>query len=72
MVLQHLQAPPDAVVQVLNRDFVKAANSADIVDKLGSQGIVVATQSPSEFAAIISNDAQRLGKVIEKANIKLE
>ena len=63
---------PAAIVNKLNAEFVKAAQSADIVQKMAAQVTDIYTLSPDEFARLIASDIDRLGKVIRDAGIKMQ
>jgi len=63
---------PDATVIVLNKLFVAAAQSPDVVAKLREQAVVVQTQSPAEFAAIIDRDIGRLGKIVKASGARTD
>ena len=61
---------PAALVQKLNEEFVKAAQSPEVVSKVAAQAVEITTLSPDEFAKLLASDVKRLGKVINDAGIK--
>ena len=63
---------PEAVVAALNKLFAGAANAPDVVAKLNEQAVVVQTQSPAEFAAIIDSDINRLGNIVRASGAKAD
>jgi tripartite-type tricarboxylate transporter receptor subunit TctC len=64
------QGTPAAIVRKLNEEFVKAAQSPEVVSKVAAQAVEITTSSPEEFAKLIASDVNRLGKVIRDAGIK--
>ena len=63
---------PPALVRKLNEEFVKAANSPDVVSKVAAQAVEITTSSPEDFAKLLASDVERLGKVIRDAGIKAQ
>jgi tripartite-type tricarboxylate transporter receptor subunit TctC len=64
---------PAAIVNRLSQETVRAANTADIKEKLFSAGVDAAPNSnPREFTAQIKSEIARLGKVIKDAGIRSE
>ena len=41
----------------------------DVADKMKNQGLVVVTQSPDEFDAVIKSEADRYGKILRDAGV---
>ena len=72
-IWQGIVAPagtPAAIVRKLNAEFVKAAQSPEVVSKVAAQAVDITTCTPEEFAKLIASDVERLGKVIRDAGIK--
>jgi len=65
------KTPPE-VVQRIHADATKIVNSPDLKAKLASQGIMIETNAPAEFARFIREDHARWAKVIKEAGIKGE
>ncbi|HEY5896413.1 MAG TPA: tripartite tricarboxylate transporter substrate-binding protein [Burkholderiales bacterium] len=63
---------PQAVVQTLHREIVKAYTSPEIVEQVRSGGSYVAADTPEEFAAFIRAEKAKWGKVIQEAGIKAQ
>lgn len=63
---------PPAVVKRLNEEFVKAAQSPDIVKLMADQFAAITTMSPEEFRKLIASDIDHLGKVVREAGIKIQ
>jgi tripartite-type tricarboxylate transporter receptor subunit TctC len=61
---------PPAVVAKLHKMTVDALNSAEVKDKLSSQGAILVGNTPDEFAAYIQSEIDKWGKVAKAANIK--
>jgi tripartite-type tricarboxylate transporter receptor subunit TctC len=74
-IWQGIVAPagtPPAIVRKLNEEFVKAAQSPEIVRQVAAQAVDMLTSSPEEFAKLLAADINRLGKVIRDAGIKMQ
>lgn len=63
---------PAAVVRRLNEEFIKAVRSPDILKSLTDRGLDVFTNTPEEFAALIREDAIRLGKVVRESGARVD
>ncbi len=63
---------PAAVIRKLNAEFVRAAQSPDIAQKMTAQVTDMYTLSPDDFAKLIASDIARLGKVVRDAGIKMQ
>ena len=63
---------PAEVVNRIHAEATKIVNAPDLKSKLAAQGIMIETNSPSDFARAIREDHARWGKVIREAGIKGE
>ena len=63
---------PMPIVRKLNEEFVKAARSPDIVEKMTAQVSEMVPGSPEDLAKLIASDVERLGKVVRDAGIKMQ
>jgi tripartite-type tricarboxylate transporter receptor subunit TctC len=63
---------PVAVVQKLNDTAAKAVASPDVRERFSSVGLDAYSTSPREFAEMVRNDVERLGKMMAAAGIKAE
>jgi tripartite-type tricarboxylate transporter receptor subunit TctC len=63
---------PDAVIQKLHEEFVKGAKDPELIRKLGEDAIELNTGTPADFAALISSERERLGKVIRAVGLRAE
>jgi tripartite-type tricarboxylate transporter receptor subunit TctC len=63
---------PDAVIATLHGMFTGAAHAPDVVARLQEQAVVVHTQSPAEFAALIERDINRLGTIVKASGARAD
>jgi len=63
---------PAPVVAKLREELVKAVRSPDVSNKITSQGLDVVTTTPDQFAALMKEDAVRLGKVVKESGAKAD
>jgi tripartite-type tricarboxylate transporter receptor subunit TctC len=59
-------------VAKLREELVKAVRSPDVSNKITSQGLDVVTTTPDQFAALMKEDAVRLGKVVKESGAKAD
>jgi tripartite-type tricarboxylate transporter receptor subunit TctC len=60
---------PPAIVAKLNEAAVAAIRSADVRDKLASQGAILVGSTPQQFAAFLRVEIAKWGKVMQAAGI---
>lgn len=60
------------VVNALSQEIVKAIQSPDLNAKFTQQGLEAAPLDAAQFGPFVREEAQRWGRVIQAANIKLE
>ena len=65
-------ATPRAVIDKLGAEMAKILGTADMREKLTSQGMEALITTPDQFAALIKADLAKYARVIKTANIKLE
>lgn len=63
---------PQAVIQILHRELVRAYNAPDVKEQVTNTGSYVAGDTPEEFAAFIRAENEKWGKVIREAKIKAD
>ena len=63
-------ATPPAVIAKLHKATVDALKTAEVRDKLVSQGAILVGNTPEEFATYIQSEIDKWGKVAKAANIK--
>ena len=63
---------PREIVQAINGDIRKVAAMPDVLARLDSIGVAPKLMSPEEFAAFTRSEKERWGKIIHRANIKVE
>jgi len=60
---------PQAVVELLNREIVKALAQPDVQEKCKQVGLDIVADTPAEFAAYIKKEVERWHRVIVDAKI---
>ncbi|HEX2546341.1 MAG TPA: tripartite tricarboxylate transporter substrate binding protein [Ramlibacter sp.] len=63
---------PDAIVQRLNAELVRAIRSPDVRARLTGQGAEVVTMTPAEQDQFFATERRRWAQVVAAANIKAE
>ena len=63
---------PKDILERLNREIVKALNSAEVKDLLGKQGLEAAPGRPEELAAFSKSESETWAKVVKQAGIKAQ
>jgi len=63
---------PQAIINRLNLEIVRALNSADVKEKLFTAGLEVANSSPEQLAAFIKSDLVTVSKLIRETGIKVD
>jgi len=63
---------PAEIVQKLNRDFLAALNSPQMMEALHAQGLEAAGGTPESFAALIRSEIAKYAKVVKAADIRAE
>jgi tripartite-type tricarboxylate transporter receptor subunit TctC len=63
---------PEAIVQRLNTEFVRAIRNADVRAKLAGQGAEVVTMAPAEDDKFFEKERARWAKVVAQAGIRAE
>ena len=70
-----LMAPagtPPAVISRLSEELEKAIASAEIRDRLATQGAEALSRPPLQFAAMIREERQKWSRVIQQTGVKIE
>ena len=63
---------PASIVNRLNRDFVAALKSPDVIKQLNDRGIDPAPSTPAEYLDFARSEQKRWLPIIKEANIKAE
>jgi tripartite-type tricarboxylate transporter receptor subunit TctC len=63
---------PAGVINRLNQEFVQVLNRPDIREKFHEMGLEPASSTPQEFAAIMTSEMARVGKLIKDAGIRAD
>lgn len=61
---------PAAIVQKLNEDIVAAIRDEEIRQRLASQGAEAIGSTPEEFAAVIKQELDQWGRIVEKLGLR--
>ena len=61
---------PADVVELLNREIVKAMALTDVQTKCADLGFDIVADTPAEFAVYIKNDVEKWDKLIHDAKIQ--
>lgn len=61
---------PKDILERLNKEIVKALNSAEVKDLLAKQGLEAAPGTPEELAKFSKSESDTWGKVVKQAGIK--
>lgn len=62
---------PRAIIDVLNREVVRALRMPDVVDRLATQGgNELVGNTPEEFAQVIRNDLAKFARLVKAAGIR--
>ncbi len=62
---------PAAVINKLNADFIKAAKTPGIADKLKNDGIVIIGSTPEQFRQLLASEVARWSALIRDTGLKL-
>jgi tripartite-type tricarboxylate transporter receptor subunit TctC len=63
---------PKAIVDMLNANIQKIANSADVKDSWAKQGAVPMRMSPEEFSKFMEQDIQKWAKVVKVSGARVD
>ena len=63
---------PADIVDKLNAATVKALNSAEVKERLASQGAMVVTNTPNEFAAYIKSEIAKWARIVSASGARLD
>lgn len=67
-----IKGTPQPIIDKMYAESVKALNDPDIKKIWESQGATIGGQPPKEFAAFISSEIAKWGKVVKDSNIKID
>ena len=63
---------PATLINRLNQEIVRVLNRADIKEKFFNVGVETVGSSPEQFAAVVTSDMAKWGKVLKDAGIRVE
>ena len=55
---------PSPVIERLNREFVAAAHSPELIAKLAANGNIVASSTPQEMTRLIADEVKEMEQLI--------
>ncbi|HSJ97663.1 MAG TPA: tripartite tricarboxylate transporter substrate-binding protein, partial [Myxococcota bacterium] len=63
---------PAAVIERLNREFVRAVRSPDVQKRLAEMGAIPVGSSAAEFAAMMKREAAKWAPVVKSAGLRVD
>ncbi len=63
---------PAAAVDRLNREFVAAARSPDLIRKLTDNGVIVASSTPQEMAKLVVDEVRNMNELIKAIGLTIK
>lgn len=63
---------PNDIVRRINGEIVAVLKSAEVRERLASQGVEASPSTPEAFAQLMVSDLDRWAKVVQRAGIRLE
>ena len=63
---------PTAIVDELNREFVKAAHTPELIAKLTENGNIVASSTPQEMNRLIADEVKNMEQLIKTLGLKAQ
>jgi len=63
---------PRDIIARLHADTVRVLNGVELKDRLASQGAIVATDSPEQFAAHIRSEIANWGRIVKASGARLD
>jgi tripartite-type tricarboxylate transporter receptor subunit TctC len=61
---------PAAIVERLNREFVIAANTPELMAKLTENGNIVASSTPQQMARLVAHEVKEMDQLITTLGLK--
>jgi tripartite-type tricarboxylate transporter receptor subunit TctC len=61
---------PTAIVDRLNREFVKAAHTPELIAKLTENGNIVASSTPKEMRRLVADEVNNMEQLIKALGLK--
>src|SRR6516225_1848488 len=63
---------PTAIVDRLNREFVRAAHTPELIAKLTENGNIVASSTPQEMSRLVANEVKNMEQLIKIIGLKAQ
>jgi len=60
---------PKPILNKVSQDIARVLRMPDVAEKMKAQGLVVETQSPDEFDALVKSESERYGKILRDAGV---
>ena len=61
---------PTAIIDKLNREFVKAAHTPELIAKLTENGNIVASTTPQEMSGLVADEVKKMKQLIKILGLK--
>jgi tripartite-type tricarboxylate transporter receptor subunit TctC len=61
---------PTTIVDRLNREFVKAAHTPELIAKLTENGNIVASSTPKEMRRLVADEVNNMEQLIKALGLK--
>jgi tripartite-type tricarboxylate transporter receptor subunit TctC len=61
---------PPAILNKVSQDIARTLQLAEVNERMTRQGVVIVTQSPAEFDAMIRRDTERYTKILTEAGVE--
>jgi tripartite-type tricarboxylate transporter receptor subunit TctC len=65
-------ATPRPIIDKLNAEMVRAVQTPDVIERLGTLGVEPVGNTPDEFARVIHAEIVRWAKVVKDAGVKAD
>ena len=63
---------PTTTVDRLNREFVKAAHTPELIAKLTENGNIIASSTPQEMSRLVANEVKDMEQLIKIIGLKAQ
>jgi tripartite-type tricarboxylate transporter receptor subunit TctC len=60
---------PRAILAKVSQDIARAVQLPDVSERMTRQGVVIVTQTPEQFDAVIKRDTERYTKMLTEAGV---
>ena len=63
---------PRVIVEKINREFVKAAHTPDLIRKLTENGNIVASSTPQEMSKLVADEVRNMEQLIKALGLRVQ